>query len=116
MLIVIFGEADNVAEQNSDAFEAPGLDAVGRLQFFGDILWQDNVKQFFGALFFGFDLAEVRDFAIAQPFLLEASANARAKEDRIEGLGHVIFSAEFDAAHNAFDLVESRKHNHRNVS
>ena len=43
---------------------------------------------------------------IAQMFLLQTSADARAKQNRIERLWKIIFGAHFNAAHDTFDFVE----------
>ena len=116
MLVAITSEAGDVAEEHADVLEATGLDAVGGLQLFGDILRQNDVEQFLGAMFFLLDLAQVGYLAVAQAFFLQARADARTEEDRVEGLGHVIFGAQFDAADDAFKLVEGRNHDDGNVA
>jgi hypothetical protein len=52
---------------------------------------------------------------IAQSLLFQARADARAQERRVERLGKVILGAELDAAYDAFDLVDRRDHDYRQV-
>ena len=60
--------------------------------------------------------AQVLELDVAQPFLLEAGANARPQQHGIERLGQVILRAALDAPHHARHVVERRDHDDRNVT
>ena len=47
---------------------------------------------------------------IAEALLLQARADARAEQHRVEGLRQVVLRAELDAPHHAVHLVERRDH------
>src|SRR5467141_3358985 len=115
MLIEITSKDHDVAEEHTYVLEATRLDAICRLQFLGDILGQNDVKQFLRTLLLLLDLAQVGDFAVPQPLFFQPGANPRPQEDRVEWLGDVILGSELDTMYDAFDLVQRRNHNHRQV-
>ena len=60
-------------------------------------------------------LEEVR-LAVARALFLQASADARFEQSRLERLGQVILRAHPDAAHDRVQLAQSRNHDDRNVA
>ena len=62
------------------------------------------------------DPREIRHLLIAPALLLEAGADARLQQHRLERLGQVVLGAELDAAHHAVEVVERRDHDHRDVA
>jgi hypothetical protein len=55
------------------------------------------------------EAVQQRLLLIAQPLLLEARADARLEQHRIDGLRKVVLGAQFDAAHYALDAFERRR-------
>ena len=123
MALAVRGEAHEVAEQHGDLLEAPGRHAVARLELGDRRGRQDRVQQAVGAGALALDLLhlpldprQIRHLLIAPALLLQAGADARLQEHRVERLGQVVVGAELDAAHHAVDVVERRDHDHRNVA
>ena len=54
--------------------------------------------------------------AIARALFLQAGADARFEQSRLERLGQVILRAHPDAAHDRVQLAQSRNHDDRNVA
>jgi hypothetical protein len=53
---------------------------------------------------------------VAQALLLEAGADARLQQHRVDGLGEIVLGAELDAAHDVDQSLERRRHDHRQVA
>src|SRR5205814_917046 len=56
------------------------------------------------------DRAQVFDLGVAEPLLLEARADSRAQQYRVEGLREIVVGAELDTPNDALGLVECREH------
>ncbi len=81
-----------------------------------DALRQDVEEKRLGARLLPLQIGDELLLAVAQPFLFQRGADARAQQDRIERLGQIVLGAGLDAAHHAVELVERRNHDDRNVA
>ena len=61
-------------------------------------------------------LAAMARLLVVQALLLQAGADPRLQEHRVERLGQVVLGAELDAAHHAVHLVQRRDHEDRDVA
>jgi hypothetical protein len=93
MLVTIGGEPDQITEEDANGLKPAGLDAVGGLQLVSNVWRKNDAQEVFRALFLLLDLAQVRDFAVAQALLFEGGANAGTEEDGVERFGNIIFGA-----------------------
>ena len=53
---------------------------------------------------------------VVQALLLQARADPRLQQHRLERLAEIVLGAELDAAHDAVELVQRRDHEHRDVA
>jgi hypothetical protein len=58
------------------------------------------------------ELYQVRERLVAQALLLEARADPRLEQGRVDRLGEVVLGAQLDAADHALHLVERGDHDH----
>ena len=62
------------------------------------------------------ELADQLALLIAKALLLEARSDARVQQHRVDRLGQVVLCAHLDALDHAVELVEGRRHDHRDVA
>ena len=62
------------------------------------------------------ELADQLALLVAQALLLEARGDARVQQHRVDRLGQVVLCAHLDALDHAVELVERRRHDHRDVA
>ncbi len=62
------------------------------------------------------ELADQLALLVAQALLLEARADARVQQHRVDRLRQVVLGAHLDAVDDAVELVERRRHDHRDLA
>ena len=96
-----------VLPEDVDPFQYPGFVPAGGVL---EDECRALVQQFFRALLLFFDLAQVRDFPVTQPFLFQGCADAGAEQNGAERFGDVVLSPKCDTPYDAFHLVKGRNH------